>query len=46
MGGVPTGIRLEAVLGLCKIYGYDKNMMELILFFDAVAYPLRYPPKK
>jgi hypothetical protein len=45
MAGVPTGIRLEALIELCKFYGYGTDILELVLFFDRIAYPIKYPPK-
>lgn len=45
LGAVPTNIRIEAVLRLCEVYGHGTDILDLVLFLERVAYPLRYPPK-
>jgi hypothetical protein len=46
MAGVPTGIRLGETTKLCELYGHGTDMLEKILYLDAIAYPIKYPPKK
>lgn len=46
LSAVPTHIRVEAVLKLCELYGHGTDILDMVLFLERVAYPLRYPPKK
>jgi hypothetical protein len=45
MSGVPTNIKIETVIKLCELYGHGQDIVELVLFLEDIAYPLRFPPK-